>query len=69
MAATICEAFTAIPEEDLSPDEVEQRRIGKNGVLSCRYGIGAEGFYRRFCRRVEGGKELAAKIVAVYRST
>ena len=73
MAATIYgfdrDAFMAIPEEDLSPDETEQRRIGKNGVLSCGYGIGAEGFYRRFCRHVEGGKELAAKIVAVYRNT
>ena len=73
MAATIYgfdrDAFMAIPEEDLSPDEMEQRRIGKNGVLSCGYGIGAEGFYRRFCRHVEGGKELAAKIVAVYRNT
>jgi hypothetical protein len=29
----------------------EQRRIGKNGVLSSGYGIGAEGFYRRFCHR------------------
>ena len=73
MAATIYgfdrNAFMAIPEEDLSPDETEQRRTGKNGVLSCGYGIGAEGFYRRFCRHVEGGKELAAKIVAVYRNT
>jgi DNA polymerase bacteriophage-type len=73
MAATIYgfdrDAFMAVPEKDLSPDETEQRRIGKNGVLSCGYGIGAEGFYRRFCRHVEGGKELAAKIVAVYRNT
>ena len=58
----------AIPEEDLSPDETEQRRIGKNGVLSCGYGIGAEGFYRRFCRHVEGGQELAARIIGVYRN-
>jgi DNA polymerase bacteriophage-type len=72
MAATIYgldrDAFMAIPEEDLSPDETEQRRIGKNGVLSCGYGIGAEGFYRRFCRHVEGGRELAARIVGVYRN-
>ena len=37
MAATIYgfdrDAFMAIPEKDLSPDETEQRRIGKNGVL------------------------------------
>jgi DNA polymerase len=73
MAATIYgldrDVFMAIPQDSLSPDEAEQRRIGKNGVLSCGYGVGAEGFYRRFCRHVEGGKELAARIVAVYRST
>jgi hypothetical protein len=71
MAATIYgldrAAFMAIPEDRLSPEETEQRRIGKNGVLSSGYGIGAEGFYRRFCRHVEGGRELAAKIVGVYR--
>ena len=39
----------------------------KNGVLSCGYGVGAEGFYRRFCRHVEGGMELAARIIGVYR--
>ena len=54
MAATIYgldrAAFMAIPEDQLSPEETEQRRIGKNGVLSSGYGIGAEGFYRRFCR-------------------
>jgi DNA polymerase len=60
-------AFMAIPEDDLSPEQSEQRRIGKTGVLSSGYGIGADSFYRRFCRHVEGGKELAARIVAVYR--
>ena len=72
MAATIYgldrAAFMAIPEDQLSPEETEQRRIGKNGVLSSGYGIGAEGFYRRFCRHVEGGRELAARIVGVYRN-
>jgi DNA polymerase len=72
MAATIYgldrAVFMAIPEEDLSPEETEQRRIGKNGVLSSGYGIGAEGFYRRFCRHEEGGKELAVRIVGVYRN-
>ena len=72
MAATIYgldrARFMAIPEDDLSPEETEQRRIGKNGVLSSGYGIGAEGFYRRFCRNVEGGRELAVRIVGVYRN-
>jgi DNA polymerase len=72
MAATIYgldrDAFMGVPADELSPAEVEQRRIGKNGVLSSGYQIGAEGFYRRFCRHVENGKELAARIVAVYRN-
>src|SRR6516165_3734188 len=72
MAATIYgldrAAFMAIPEDQLSPEEAEQRRIGKNGVLSSGYGIGGEGFYRRFCGHVAGGKELAARIVGVYRN-
>jgi DNA polymerase len=72
MAATIYgldrAAFMAIPEDQLSREETEQRRIGKNGVLSSGYGIGAEGFYQRFCRNVEGGRELAARIVGVYRN-
>jgi DNA (cytosine-5)-methyltransferase 1 len=72
MAATIYgldrAAFMSIPDDRLSPEETEQRRIGKNGVLSSGYQIGAEGFYRRFCRHVEGGRELAAKIVGVYRN-
>jgi DNA polymerase len=72
MAATIYgldrAAFMAIPEDQLSPEETEQRRIGKNGVLSSGYAIGAEGFYRRFCRNVEGGRELAVRIVGLYRN-
>jgi site-specific DNA-cytosine methylase len=72
MAATIFgldrEAFMAIPEDRLSPDETEQRRIGKNAVLGCGYQIGAEGFHRRFCRHVEDGKTLATRIVGVYRN-
>jgi DNA polymerase bacteriophage-type len=72
MAATIYgldrAAFMGIPEDQLLPEETEQRRIGKNGVLSSGYGIGAEGFFRRFCRHVEGGRELATRIVGVYRN-
>ena len=72
MAATIYgldrATCMAIPEDDLSPEQGEQRRIGKNGVLSSGFGIGAEGFYRRFCRHVEDGRELAARIVGVYRN-
>ena len=60
-------AFMGVPEDDLSPEQTEQRRIGKNAVLGCGYQIGAEGFHRRFCRHAEDGKALAARIVAIYR--
>jgi DNA polymerase len=73
MAATIYgldrDAFMGAPADQLSAEETEQRRTGKNGVLGCGYQIGAEGFYRRFCRHAEDGKELAARIVALYRNT
>jgi DNA polymerase len=73
MAATIYgldrAQFMGVPEDQLSPEETEQRRTGKNAVLGCGYQIGAENFHRRFCRHVENGKELAARIVAVYRAS
>jgi DNA polymerase len=73
MAGTIYgldrDSFMGVSEDQLSPEQVEQRRIGKNGVFSSGYGIGAEGFYRRFCRHQEGGRELAARIVGVYRAS
>jgi hypothetical protein len=36
------DAFLAIPEELLTVEQGEQRRVGKNGVLSCGYQISAE---------------------------
>jgi hypothetical protein len=72
MAASIFgldrDAFMGIHEDELTPEQTEQRRAGKNAVLGCGYGIGAEGFYRRFARHTEDGKTLAARIVAVYRN-
>jgi DNA polymerase len=58
----------AIPEEALTVEQTEQRRVGKNGVLSCGYQISAETFYRRYCRHLgEEGRALAARIVGIYR--
>jgi DNA polymerase len=62
------DAFLGVPEDALTPEQTEQRRAGKNAVLGCGYGIGAEGFYRRFCRHAEDGRALAARIVGVYRN-
>jgi DNA polymerase len=61
-------AFLALRKDELTAKQIEQRRVGKNGVLSCGYQIGAETFWRRYCRHLgEEGKALAAKIVGVYR--
>jgi DNA polymerase len=60
--------FLAIHEDELTAEQTEQRRVGKNGVLSCGYQVGAETFYRRYCRQLgEEGKALAAKIIGIYR--
>jgi len=62
------DAFLAIDKKELTAEQTEQRRVGKNGVLSCGYQISAETFWKRYCRHLgEEGKELAAKIVGIYR--
>jgi DNA polymerase len=62
------DAFLAIDKQELTAEQTEQRRVGKNGVLSCGYQISAETFYQRYCRHLgEEGKALAAKIVGIYR--
>jgi DNA polymerase len=72
MAATIYgldrDAFLAIPEEDLTTEQSEQRRIGKSSVLGCGYQMGAETFYRRYCKRGTADKDLASKTVMAYRT-
>jgi DNA polymerase bacteriophage-type len=62
------DVFLAIDKEELTAEQTEQRRVGKNGVLSCGYQISTETFRRRYCRHLgEAGKELAAKILGIYR--
>jgi DNA polymerase len=62
------DAFLAIDKKALTAEQTEQRLVGKNGVLSCGYQVSAETFWRRYCRHLgEEGKELAVKIVGVYR--
>lgn len=61
-------SFLAIDGKELSPEQVEIRRVGKASVLGCGYGIGAPTFYKRFCRHVPDGEVLAARIVSTYRN-
>jgi DNA polymerase len=63
MAATIYRldraAFAAIPKEALTIDQLEQRQVGKNTILGCGYGMGADTFKRRYCRHVTSTEEAA----------
>jgi DNA polymerase len=63
MAATIYgldrEAFAAIPKEELTVEQHEQRHVGKNTILGCGYGMGADTFKRRYCRHMKSTEEAA----------
>jgi DNA polymerase len=69
MAATIFglnrETFLAIPEDKLTVEEQEWRRIGKNTILGCGFAMGADTFRRRYCRHMETeeAKEFTKKTV------
>jgi DNA polymerase len=61
MAATIYrldrEAFAAIPKEALTVDQLEQRQVGKNTILGCGYGMGADRFRRQYCRHINSAED------------
>jgi DNA polymerase len=46
-------AFLAIPKDELTIEQAEQRRMGgKNPVLACGYGLGPDAFRLRYCRHM-----------------
>jgi DNA polymerase len=47
------EAFQAIPKDELTVEQQEQRRIGKNTILGCGYQMGPDTFRRRYLRHME----------------
>jgi DNA polymerase bacteriophage-type len=59
-------AFLAIPKSDLTPEQGEQRQIGKNTVLGCGFGLGWKGFRDKYCKDDD---TLAKRIVNTYRQT
>ena len=69
MAATIFklgrDAYLAIPEDELTLEQTEQRRIGKNTVLGCGFGMGAERFCGNYLRHLprDEAKPLSEQIV------
>jgi DNA polymerase len=60
-------AFLSIDKEALTPEQAEQRQIGKNTVLGSGFGLGCRGFYEKYCRHIEDGKEFAKRIIKTYR--
>jgi DNA polymerase bacteriophage-type len=59
--------FLALAEEELSLEQSEQRRIGKNTVLGCGYQMGPERFRRQYLRHLpkDEATALAERIVYV----
>jgi hypothetical protein len=57
--------FLAIPEEELSLEQSEQRRVGKNTVLGCGYQMGPERFRLQYLRHLPktAATELAERVV------
>jgi DNA polymerase len=60
-------AFLAIDKGALTPEQTEQRQIGKNTVLGSGFGLGHRGFYEKYCRHIENGEEFAERIIKTYR--
>ena len=64
--------FLAIREEELTLEQSEQRRIGKNTVLGCGFSMGGLRFRNQYLRHLprQEGEKLAAGIVYThYRKT
>ena len=58
-------SFLAISKNDLTPEQVEMRQIGKNTVLGCGFGLGWKGFSEKYCK---GDELLAKRIINTYRN-
>jgi DNA polymerase bacteriophage-type len=61
--------FLTIPEEELSLEQTEHRRIGKNTVLGCGYQMGPLRFLRQYLRHLpaDDAKALAERVIYTYR--
>jgi DNA polymerase len=63
------DTFLAIPKDELTLEQQEQRRIGKNTIHGCGYQMGAETFQRRYLRHLgaEEAKRIAERVINAYR--
>lgn len=69
VAATIYgldrDAFLAIPKDDLTLEQQQQRQAGKATILGCGYGMGGDTFRSRYCRHLDaaGAQSFAEETV------
>ena len=63
------QTFITIPEEELTVEQTEHRRIGKNTVLGCGYQMGAPRFRQQYLRHLpaEEATTLSERIIHTYR--
>jgi DNA polymerase len=72
MAATIygldSNAFMAIPKDELTVEQQEQRQAGKVTILGCGYQMGGERFRSTYCRHMslEEGTVFANDVVYIH---
>jgi DNA polymerase len=61
-------AYLAIPKNELTVEQAEQRQVGKNTILGCGYQMGPERFRSAYLRHLgaEEANRLAEEIVKVH---
>jgi DNA polymerase len=57
------DAFLAIPKDEVTLEQQQQRHVGKNTVLGCGYSMGGDTFRRRYCRHLENAESFAEDVV------
>ena len=59
-------AFMAIAKDQLTPDQNEQRQIGKGTIIGCGFGLGWPTFHQLHCPHMS--EEFAQKVIDTYRN-
>jgi DNA polymerase len=66
------DAFLAIPKNELTVEQQQQRQAGKNTILGCGFGLGADTFRSKYCRHMGLGSEdaqrFAKEAIQTYRN-
>jgi DNA polymerase len=61
------DAFMVIPKAELTLEQEEQRRVGKNTVLGCGYSMGSEKFQQRYLHHLDINEAKVFAEEVVYR--